>query len=62
MTFTTKENSGGIRIVLPPIRPTTSQLPLRPKIKLPPRPRSALPLAPLDRLKMLRKIKRNNSR
>lgn len=62
MTFTTKESSGGIRIVLPPIRPTSSQLPLRPKIKLPPRPTSALPLAPLDKLKLLRKIKRMNNK
>lgn len=65
MTFTCKHTTGGVRIILPPIekpppmsmRPVSSQLPIRPKMVLPPRPNTAM-LAPLDKLKMLRRMKK----
>jgi hypothetical protein len=67
MGFTCKHTSGGVRIILPPIekpppmlsRPVSSQLPIRPKMVLPPRPNTAM-LAPLDRLKLRRKINKKS--
>ena len=63
MGFACKQTSGGVRIILPPLekpqpmsmRPLSSQLPKRPKMILPPRPNTAT-LAPLDRLKLRRKL------
>lgn len=65
MAFTCKHTTGGVRIILPPLeklppmsmRPVSSQLPIRPKMILPPRPNTAM-LAPLDRLKMLRRMRK----
>ena len=59
--FEEKRTYSGVKVILQPLepRPVSQQVAKRPNIFIPARPKTAGPeLAPLDRLKALRKLRR----